>query len=123
MVRARLERIRRMVTVRRSQRRESGNEITVGMDVEEALRCRTLFIVSFACWSSRRRWASFVMYRTGASAIGIRPRAFKRFTTQRRAVKDATVTFITLKATARISANPSRRAENKINRIISVVYP
>ena len=45
MVMARLERIRRIVTARRSQRRESGNEITVGMDMEEALMGRTLFMV------------------------------------------------------------------------------
>jgi hypothetical protein len=45
MVMARLEMIRRIVKVRRSQRRESGNEITVGMEMEEALMCRTLFMV------------------------------------------------------------------------------
>ena len=45
MVMARLERIRRIVTARRSQRRESGNEITVGMDMEEALMGKTLFMV------------------------------------------------------------------------------
>jgi len=45
MVRARLARRRRIVVARRSQRRESGNEITVGMDVEEALMFRMLFMV------------------------------------------------------------------------------
>jgi hypothetical protein len=45
MVMTRLERIRKIVRVRRSQRRESDNEIAVGMDMEEALMCRTLFMV------------------------------------------------------------------------------
>jgi hypothetical protein len=42
---ARLERIKRIVRVRRSQRREAGNEIWVGRNMEEALMCRTLFMV------------------------------------------------------------------------------
>ena len=45
MVMARLERSRRIVRVRRSQRRESDNEIWVGRNMEEALMCTTLFIV------------------------------------------------------------------------------
>jgi hypothetical protein len=45
IVMVRLERIRRIVRVRRSQRRESGNEITVVLDMEEVLRCRILFMV------------------------------------------------------------------------------
>jgi hypothetical protein len=45
MVMAKLETIRRIVRARRSQRRESGNEIWVRRNMEEALMCRTLFIV------------------------------------------------------------------------------
>jgi hypothetical protein len=45
MVMAKLETIRRIVRARRSQRRESGNEIWVWRNIEEALICRTLFIV------------------------------------------------------------------------------
>jgi hypothetical protein len=44
-VRARLERIRRIVKLRRSQRRESDNKIAFGVDREEVLICRILFMV------------------------------------------------------------------------------
>ena len=45
MVMAKLETIRRIVRARRSQRRESGNEIWFGRNMEEALMCTTLFMV------------------------------------------------------------------------------
>jgi hypothetical protein len=86
MVMARLERIRRIVRVRRSQRRESGNEITVGMEMEEALMCRTLFMVYLLVFEDAV--ASFVIYMTGPSGMGIHLRAFKRFTTHLRSGYD-----------------------------------
>ena len=93
MVMARLETIRRIVRVRRSQRRESGNEVTAEMDREEALMCRTLFMVYLLVFEDVI--GVFRYLHDGTIRNGYTPASFQTLYNSLRPLKEVTVTFIT----------------------------